>query len=67
MDGLAAEMVTTKMQRAARVGKGRRAEDPDIPGKPPSHCRSSDLEVVLALLLRFELAVPKLGAFQYFR
>jgi len=40
MDGLAAEMVTTKMQRAARVGKGRRAEEPDIPGKPPNRCRS---------------------------
>lgn len=55
------------MQRAARLGKGRRAEEPDIPGKPPNHCRRSDLAVVLALFLRIELAVPELRAFQHFR
>jgi hypothetical protein len=34
-------LVATKMQRAARLGKGRRAEEPDISGKPPNDWRSA--------------------------
>jgi len=34
------KVVAAKMQRASCVGKGRRAEEPDNPGKPSNRCRS---------------------------